>query len=80
MKTPLFYRIQEWAADRFSSVQYPHIRRVHDSRQPESAPRLPAWQRFYLGVLGLLGLMIALPMLIAGLFLLYCIVSVIFGL
>jgi hypothetical protein len=74
MKRSLKYRLHEWAADRFDSVQYPSIRATTDAgklRAPiRFAHAMPFWSRvdiilISLGGIAIGGIVLALLCLIA---------------
>lgn len=75
----MFYRVQEWLADR-TRMQYPRIRRV------QVVDQKPAWgsnfsllNKIILALLGLPLLLVGLFGVAASLFLLWIIVSAILG-
>jgi hypothetical protein len=63
MKRSLKYRLHEWAADRFSFVQYPAIRPVSSSAKLQPPIRfahpMPFWRRVDVILFSLAGLAIA---------------------
>lgn len=77
MSTPIWYRAQEWAADRFSFVQYPNISLASGQREPVRffKHQMPLWKRIALIQFGLIAILLALPFLAFGLFLAYILIS-----
>lgn len=66
----LLDRAHEWAADRFSFVQYPHVRQVG-----ARAARLPLPQRVLLGVIGTFATGIGAFAVAAGAFVLWALIG-----
>lgn len=62
-------RAHEWLADRFSFIQYPHVRRVVTRNRAPAEPQLSASARLLIGLLGVGSLGLGLVGVGAGLFL-----------
>jgi hypothetical protein len=78
MKPPLSYRLQEWAADRFDSVQYPPLnpppRRLFEFRY-----KMPLYQRIAIIVWSLVIIVFGFATLAFGLFCAYIFIKVAFA-
>jgi hypothetical protein len=63
MKRSLKYRLQEWAADRFQSVQYPSVRSMSDAGSLQAPIRfahaMPLWRRVDIFLISLAGIAIS---------------------
>lgn len=62
------YRLQTWAADRFDSVQYPHIRQI---REDQPTPKINFGEALGLLVIGGAAVVIGLLALAFGLLFLF---------
>jgi hypothetical protein len=63
MKKSLKYRLHEWAADRFQSVQYPSVKSMNDAGNLQAPIRfahaMPFWRRVDIILISLGGIVIA---------------------
>jgi hypothetical protein len=67
MKRSLKYRLHEWAADRFDSVQYPSVRATTNAGKLQAPIRfahaMPLWSRIDIILISLGGLAISVIVL-----------------
>ena len=62
-------RLQTWAADRFTSIQYPHIRAI--PRQVAEPQKLDIGTRVIIGVFSFACLLASIALISVGLFIFY---------
>jgi hypothetical protein len=68
----LRFKLHEWAADRFSFVQYPHTRQIHHAKTQSKLSRVDRGLMILIGLgLGLAGF----AAVCVGTFVLYVVVS-----
>ena len=71
MKPPLSYRLQEWAADHFTGVQYPQLGPVTPPRRLFFKYQMPWYQRLFVAAVSLVMIGASLVLLAGLLFLAY---------